>query len=73
MSGSADCGNLWQKRRTGIFGLTLRVFLCCYVSSILSFIFLRKREGRKGINHVHNRALSGSVKKNIDAISSAIL
>ena len=48
MSGSADCGNPWRKRRTGISGLTLRAFLCCYVSSIRSFMFLRKREGRKG-------------------------
>ena len=48
MSGSADCGNPWRKQRTGISGLTLRAFLCCYVSSILSFMFLRKREGRKG-------------------------
>ena len=48
MSGSADCGNPWRKQRTGISGLTLRAFLCCYVSSIRSFMFLRKREGRKG-------------------------
>ncbi len=47
MSGSADCRNLWRKQRTGIYGLTLRAFLCCYVSSILSFMFLRKREGRR--------------------------
>lgn len=39
--------NPWRKQRTGISGLTLRAFLCCYVSSILSFMFLRKREGRK--------------------------
>ena len=32
----------------GISGLTLRAFLCCYVSSIRSFMILRKREGRKG-------------------------
>ena len=48
MSGSADCGNLWREQRTEISGLTLRVSLCCYVSSILPFVFLREREGREG-------------------------
>ena len=76
MSGSADCGNPWRKQRTGISGLTLRAFLCCYVSSIRSFMFLRKREGRKGKkmteggNHyVHNRVFSGFVKRGIDSES----
>ena len=46
MSGSADCGNLWLKQHTGISGSTLQAFLCCYVSSILSFLFFRKRKGK---------------------------
>ena len=46
MSGSADCGNFWRKQRTGISGLTLRAFWRGYVSSKLSFMYLRKRAKR---------------------------
>lgn len=51
--------------------MALRAFLCCYVSSMLSFMFLRKKEGRN--HHVHNRVFSGSVKRDIDSESSEFL